>query len=402
MDRKIACINKISDRGLALLRDNYEITAEPQEAHGWLVRSAKLHDSVFPKSLRVIGRAGAGVNNIPLDRCAEEGIVVFNTPGANANGVTELVVAGMILASRDVIGGTNWIREQGEIQDIAAAAEKAKAAFVGTEIRGKTLGIIGLGAIGHLVANAAVGLGMEVLGFDPSIPVQYAWRLSRSVKHIEKLEEMLPRCDYLTIHVPLNDKTRKMIGVKELALIKKGAILLNFSRDALCDEDAVLNALKDGKLRRYVVDFPNSKNVTFPNTIVTPHLGASTDESEENCAVMAVEEIQNYLDYGNIVNSVNYPDVSLGMLNSPTRVVVMHRNIPNAINRMASLFGDAGYNIEQMVSNSRGKYAAAIIDVSEPLARDFVLQLREHEEVLKVRVIKGQTQPTPENVPEEE
>ncbi len=388
MDRKIACLNKISDKGLAILRDNYEITTNPEEAHAWLVRSAKLHDATFPDTLRAIGRAGAGVNNIPLDACAEKGIVVFNTPGANANGVTELVIAAMILGSRDIIGGTNWVRAQAADAGIAAAAEKAKSQFSGTEIRGKTLGIIGLGAIGHMVANAAVGLGMDVQGYDPSIPVEYAWKLSRQVEHNAKLEEMLPKCDYLTIHVPLNDKTRKMIGTKELALLKPGAILLNFSRDELCDEEAVRSSLEAGKLRRYVVDFANEKNVTFPNTIVTPHLGATTDESEENCAVMAVEELMNYLDYGNIVNSVNFPDVSLGRLSSSSRVVVMHRNVPGTINKITALFSEHGYNIEQMVSNSRGQYAVVMMDVLPPLTREFLENLNLYDEILKIRVIQ--------------
>ncbi len=388
MDRKIACLNKISDKGLATLRDNYEITTDANEAHAWLVRSAKLHDAEFPQSLRAIGRAGAGVNNIPLDRCAEQGIVVFNTPGANANGVTELVIAAMILASRDIIGGTNWVRAQEATEGIAAATEKAKSLFTGTEIRGKTLGIIGLGAIGHLVANAAVGLGMDVQGFDPSIPVEFAWKLSRQVQHNAKLEDMLPKCDYLTIHVPLNDKTRKMMGTKELALLKPGAILLNFSRDELCDEDAVRRSLEERKLRRYVVDFPNAKNVTFPNTIVTPHLGASTDESEENCAVMAVQEIMDYLDYGNIIHSVNFPDVSLGALSTSTRVVVMHKNVPGTINKITSLFGEHGYNIEQMVSNSRGQYAVVMMDVKPPVTHEFLEQVNHNDEILKIRVIQ--------------
>lgn len=388
MERKVALLNKISDKGLAALPDNYSITKDQNEADGWLVRSAKLHDTEFPAGLRAIARAGAGVNNIPLDRCAEQGIVVFNTPGANANGVSELVITSMVLASRDVLGGMNWVRSLPEDDNIAAAVEKGKSSFVGNEIRGKTLGIIGLGAIGHMVANAAVGMGMKVLGYDPAIPVHYAWRLSRQVKHISKLEELLPQCDFVTIHVPLTDKTRGMIGTREVAQMKQGAVLMNFSRDVLCNEDAVKEALEDRKLKRYVVDFPNPKNTTFPNTLVIPHLGASTEESEENCALMAVNELTHYLEEGNIKNSVNYPSVSLGPLSSPTRVVVLHRNLPKVITKMAGLIGDAGYNIEQMVSGSRGEYSCAIFDIADKMDREFPKQLEKEDAILKVRVIQ--------------
>lgn len=388
MTRKIACLDNIHRKGLALLNSAYELSDDPLISDAWLVRSRKLHDSELPNNLRAIARAGAGVNNIPLERCAEKGIVVFNTPGANANGVSELVIACMVLASRDIIGGTIWLDEHKFDEDITVAAESIKKNYSGTEIKGKVLGIIGLGAIGHLVANAAIGLGMNVLGYDPSIPVEYAWRLSRQVGYMAKLEDMLPRCDYLTIHVPLNDATEHLIDRKELQLLKKDAILLNFSRDALCNEDEVLKALETGKLRHYVCDFPNERNLLFPKTIVTPHLGAATLESEENCSVMAVEEVMNYLERGNIVNAVNYPDVSLGMLNAPTRVVVMHRNVPAAIQKMSALFGSSGYNIDQMVSNSRGAYATAIFDVAESLDENFVEKLEAYDDILKVRVIR--------------
>lgn len=391
MKRKISCLNPISDKGLANLRDHYSITSEALDADAWLIRSANLLDTSFPDGLRAIGRAGAGVNNIPLERCAEEGIVVFNTPGANANAVSELVIASMILASRDIIGGSTWIREQEDTNGIAATAEKVKKRFVGTEIRSKVLGVIGLGAIGHLVANAAVGMGMTVLGYDPQIPIEYAWRLSRQVRNVSQLEELLPLCDYITIHVPLTKSSKHMISTRELALMKHNSILLNFSRDQLCDEEAVLHALTKQKLKQYVIDFPNEKNVRFPNTLVTPHLGASTEESEDNCAIMAVDAVQNYLDHGNISHSVNFPDVSLGLLTTPVRVLLLHRNVPGVINQMTSLFGENGYNIEQMLSNSRGSYAVAMFDVSEEVDRDFVKALTISEDILKIRVIRNQS-----------
>ncbi len=388
MTRKIACLDNIHRKGLALLNSGYKLADDSQTADAWLVRSRKLQDDELPSNLRVIARAGAGVNNIPLERCSEKGIVVMNTPGANANGVSELVIACMVLASRDIIGATLWLDEHKFDANITAAAESVKKNYSGTEIKGKVLGIIGLGAIGHLVANAAIGLGMHVLGYDPSIPVEYAWRLSRQVEYMAKLEDMLPRCDYLSIHVPLNEATEHLIDKRELQLMKKGAILLNFSRDALCNELEVLSALESGKLRHYVCDFPNEDNLLFPRTIVTPHLGAATLESEENCSVMAVEQVMNYLERGNIVNAVNYPDVSLGMLHAPTRVVVMHRNVPAAIQKMSALFGSSGYNIDQMVSSSRGAYAAAIFDVADSPDEQFVRELEAYDDILKVRVIR--------------
>ncbi len=394
MIRRVLCLDNIHRKGLALLASNYELSSAGDPADAWLLRSMNLHDMDFPPQLRVIARAGAGVNNIPLERCAEEGIVVMNTPGANANGVSELVIACMVLASRDIIGASCWLDRHKEDENIATTAESVKKQYNGTELKGKVLGIIGLGAIGHLVANAAIGLGMHVLGYDPSIPVEYAWRLSRQVEHMTKLNDLLSRSDYLTIHVPLNDQTKHLIDRKELQQMKNGAILLNFSRDALCNEQEVLNALNAGKLRRYVCDFPNEANLFFPNTIVTPHLGAATVESEENCSQMAVEQIMNYLDRGEIANSVNYPDISLGLLHAPTRVMVLHRNVPAAIQKMSALFGSAGYNIDQMVSNSRGAYAAALFDLSEDVDDEFVGTLEAYNDILRLRVIRkdgGQT-----------
>lgn len=388
MKYKIACLDKIHKSGLALLPDAYDKSADQEEADAWLIRSKKLHETVFPKSLELIARAGAGVDNIPLERCAEAGIVVLNTPGANANAVSELVIASMILASRDIVGGINWLRSQEDNEAIALDAEKMKKNFAGSEVRGKSLGIIGLGAIGHIVANTAVGLGMNVYGYDPLIPVEYAWRLSRQVHHVAKLEEMLPRCDYLTIHVPLNDHTEHMIDTAEINLMKKGSILLNFSRDKLCNEYAVLAALESSRLRSYVCDFPNMRNIHFPNSLITPHLGASTLESEENCSLMAVEQMRNYLENGNISHSVNFPDVSLGRLTLPARVVILHRNVPGAIQKMSAFFAAHDYNIEVMHSNSRGRFSAAIFDLAKAPNQGFVESLESYEDIIKVRVLR--------------
>ncbi len=386
-ERNVVCINPISPKGLERFGANYTITKDACDADCWLVRSADLLTSELPPRLRAIGRAGAGVNNIPLDRCTQQGIVVFNTPGANANAVAEMVIAGMLMASRDIVGGVNWLRTL-EASGIAAAVEKGKKNFAGTELRGKKLGVIGLGAIGHLVANVAVSLGMEVYGYDPYISVNYAWRLSRAVRHVESLADLLTQCDYITIHVPLIDATRNMIGAEQIAMMKDGVILLNFSRDTLMDEDAVGQALQSGKVRKFVTEFANEKNILFPNTIITPHLGASTEESEENCAVMAVDEVQDYLNNGNIANSVNFPAISLGAIRTPTRVVVLHNNVPGIISKITTLFSNFGFNIEQMISASRGHAACALFDVGQAMQREFAMQLSTREDILKVRVIQ--------------
>ncbi|MGI6738853.1 MAG: 3-phosphoglycerate dehydrogenase family protein [Christensenellales bacterium] len=387
-ERNVVCLNPISPKGLERLGANYAIVHDAGDADCWLVRSADLHGKTLPSRLRAIGRAGAGVNNIPLDACVQQGIVVFNTPGANANAVAELVIAGMLMASRDIVGGINWLRTLEATPDIGAKVEKGKKNFAGTELRGKKLGVIGLGAIGHLVANVAVSLGMEVYGYDPYISVNYAWRLSRSVRHVENLEEVLKECDYITIHVPLMDATRMMIGAQQVAMMKEGVILLNFSRDSLVDEEAVGAALQSEKIRKYVTEFANEKNVAFTNTIIIPHLGASTEESEENCAVMVVEEVQDYLNNGNIANSVNFPAISLGSLKSPTRVVVLHKNVPGIISKITTLFSNFNFNIEQMISASRGSVACALFDVEQTMQREFAMQLSNQDNILKVRVIQ--------------
>lgn len=393
--RKIACLNKIAPCGLELFGDNYSLTDDLSVADAWLVRSANLLEKELPDPLRAIARAGAGVNNIPIQRCSEEGIVVFNTPGANANAVAELVTAAMICSARNLVSGINWVRSLEASADIAERIEKGKSSFQGTEVRGKKLGVIGLGAIGYRVANDAVGLGMEVYGYDPMITPQFAWQLSRSVRHVTSLPEMLSQVDFLSIHVPLKDDTRHMIGKAQIDLMKDGAILLNFARDGLVDEDAVAAALASGKLRCYTVDFGNPRNVTFPNTIITPHLGASTEESEDNCAQMAVKQLRDYLDLGTIENSVNYPAASLGHMTCATRVVMLHRNVPNVINRATSLFGAAGHNIEHMVSSSRGNYSCALFDLAEPMRREFAMQLKEADDILKIRVIHNDNLPDP-------
>lgn len=385
--RKIHCLNAISKYGTDQLTSDYELTGDVNEADGILVRSASLHEMEFPESLLAIARAGAGVNNIPLDACAEEGIVVFNTPGANANGVKELVIAGMVLASRDVVGGIEWCQSIKEDPDVAKAVEKGKKAFAGTEIKGKKLGVIGLGAIGAEVANAAVSLGMEVLGYDPYISVNAAWMLSRSVKHVTSLEAIYQECDYITVHVPLTDGTRAMINKDTLATMKNGVVILNFSRDLLVNDDDMAEALKAGKVKRYVTDFPNPKSVNMAGAIVIPHLGASTEESEDNCAKMAVQEIMDYLENGNIRNSVNFPACDMGVCKTPCRLAVMHLNVPNMIGQVTGALAAGGINISDMTNKSRDKYAYTLMDL-ENIPDDITIQkLNAIQGILRVRVV---------------
>lgn len=385
--RKIHCLNAISKYGTDQLTSDYELTGDVNEADGILVRSASLHEMEFPESLLAIARAGAGVNNIPLDACAEEGIVVFNTPGANANGVKELVIAGMVLASRDVVGGIEWCQSIKEDPDVAKAVEKGKKAFAGTEIKGKKLGVIGLGAIGAEVANAAVSLGMEVLGYDPYISVNAAWMLSRSVKHVTSLEAIYQECDYITVHVPLTDGTRAMINKDTLATMKNGVVILNFSRDLLVNDDDMAEALKAGKVKKYVTDFPNPKSVNMAGAIVIPHLGASTEESEDNCAKMAVQEIMDYLENGNIRNSVNFPACDMGVCKTPCRLAVMHLNVPNMIGQVTGALAAGGINISDMTNKSRDKYAYTLMDL-ENVPDDITIQkLNAIQGILRVRVV---------------
>lgn len=382
------CLNPISAVGLDKFPAKYENTECMQESDAILVRSADMHNLEVAEKTAAVARAGAGVNNIPLEKMTKKGVVVFNTPGANANGVKEMVIAGMLLASRDIIGGIEWLEKQDVTEDIAKRAEKQKKQFAGCEISGKKLGIIGLGAIGVRVANAAIHLGMEVYGYDPYISVDAAWNLSRSIYHINDINMIYRDCDYITIHVPLTDATRKMIGKEEIAQMKDDVVLLNFARDLLVDEEAVCEALKAGKMKKYVTDFANPTVANAPNTLVTPHLGASTEESEDNCAVMAVKQLMDYLENGNIKNSVNYPSCDGGTCIDAGRLTINHKNIPNMISQFTKVLGDAGVNIANMINKSKGDYAYTMIDVTMPISKEVAQALKAIEEVYRVRIIK--------------
>ena len=385
---RIHCLNNISKKGTDQLPEGYELVDELAQADGVLVRSAQLHDVEFPASLLAIGRAGAGVNNIPLERCAEEGIVVFNTPGANANAVKELVLCGMLLASRGIVAGAQWCRENADDENIAKSAEKAKKAFAGREIMGKKLGVIGLGAIGALVANAAIDLGMDAYGYDPFMSVDAAWRLSKDVHHVTNLDDICRECDYITIHVPAMDATKGMIGAAQIELMKADAVLLNFSRDTLVDNAALVAALDAGKLGCYVTDFAIPAIMGAKNTIVLPHLGASTEEAEENCAVMAVQEIVDYIENGNITNSVNFPAVSLGARRPQgQRIAVAHKNIPGVISGITDALADHGHNVANILSKSRGEYAYALIEIDDIVGDDAYEKMSAREGVLRVRFL---------------
>ena len=384
---KYHCLNPIADIGLNLFTDAFTAVEGAEHADAILVRSAVMHDMEFDKDLKVIARAGAGVNNIPLDRCAEEGIVVFNTPGANANGVKELVIAGMLLASRDIIGGINWVEEHEEDGDVAKAAEKAKKAFAGCELEGKKLGVIGLGAIGVLVANAAAHLGMDVYGYDPYLSVDAAWKLSRNIHHAKTIDELYRECDYLTIHVPAMDSTKGMIDKNAISLMKKDVVVLNFARDILVNEEDMVDALISGKVKKYVTDFPNPRITGVKNAIVIPHLGASTAESEDNCAKMAVKEVMDFLENGNIRNSVNYPNCDMGFRGDKTRITIMHRNVPNMIGQISAILAEDGINISDMTNKSKKEYAYTMIDVENEITEEIVKDLEKIKEVLRVRVI---------------
>ena len=382
------CLNPIAQVGLDHFTKEYEKTENCDEAQGILVRSAAMHDMTFGDNLLAIARAGAGVNNIPLDVCASKGIVVFNTPGANANGVKELVIAGMLLASRDIVNGIEWVKSDQNDDGIAKATEKEKKKFAGTEIQDKKLGIIGLGAIGVKVANAAKHLGMEVYGYDPYLSVDAAWNLSRDVKHVLNVEEIYENCDYITIHVPLLDSTKGMLNKDAIAKMKDGVILLNFSRDLLANEEDILDGIASGKVRKYVTDFPNTTTAGKEGCIVIPHLGASTEESEDNCAVMAVKEMKNYLENGNIVNSVNYPNCDMGICSQVGRVAVFHKNITKMISTFSAVFGDNGINITDMMNKSKGDYAYTLLDLESAVSDNIIKELEAIDGVLRVRVVK--------------
>lgn len=385
---KYNCLNKIAKCGLDNFTDNYQATDNTDEADVILVRSAAMHDMEMSDNLEAIARAGAGVNNIPVDECAKKGIVVFNTPGANANAVKELVIAGMLLASRDVVGGIGWVQDNNDKEDIAKLVEKNKSQFAGCEIQGKKIGVIGLGAIGVLVANAANRLGMTVYGCDPYISVDSAWNLSRDIIHVTDRNEIFKECDYISIHVPLLDDTKHMINKETLGMMKDGVVILNFARDLLVNDDDIEEALKAGKVKKYVTDFPNARTAKMDNVIAIPHLGASTSESEDNCAMMAVKELRDYVELGTITNSVNYPACDAGAFTSVSRITINHKNIPNMISQFTTILSKEGINIENMINKSRGEYAYTVLDIANQADEKVVNELKEIEGVLKVRIIK--------------
>lgn len=381
------CLNPISPCGTSLFTEEYKQVEELQKADAVLVRSAAMHDMQDVPNLLAVARAGAGVNNIPIADYSEKGIVVFNTPGANANGVKEMVIAGMLLASRDLIGGNKWVEENKEDPNITKAMEKAKKAFAGREIQNKKIGVIGLGAIGVLVANAAHNLNMEVYGYDPFLSVKSAWNLSRAVHHVSSIDEIFENCDFITIHVPLLDSTKNMISAEGIAKMKKDAVILNFARNGLVDEDALVAALDNGKLAHYVTDFPTPKVAGVKGVIAFPHLGASTEESEDNCAEMAVDQLMDYLENGNITNSVNYPNTQLGVCQTQGRIAILHRNIPNMLTRFTGAFAKDNINITEMSNKTKGDYAYAIFDVDSVITEESVQHIIDIEGVLKVRVV---------------
>ena len=388
MNYKYNCLNPIAQVGIKDVTDACVRTENFAEADAVFVRSAKMDELAVGDNLLAVARAGAGVNNIPHAEYAKKGIVVFNTPGANANGVKELVLAAMLLASRDIVGGIDWVKANKDDPAIAKSAEKAKKAFAGTEIQGKTLGVIGLGAIGQKVANAAVALGMEVYGYDPYLSVDAAWNLSRSVKHCKNVEDIYAACDFITIHVPALDSTKGMINAESIAMMKTGVIVVNAARDALVNEKDMIDALASGKVRRYVSDFPNATTAGQKGMIVIPHLGASTEEAEDNCAVMAVKQMRDYLENGNIVNSVNYPACSLGVANKAGRLAICHKNVANMIGTFTSILGNAKVNIDAIANKSRGDFAYTLIDTDAAIPADVVEALRKSEAVVRVRVIR--------------
>ena len=381
-------LNPISPKGTQLWTQSYAATSEPQQADALLVRSAGMHDMTFSDKLLAIARAGAGVNNIPLDRCAEQGIVVFNTPGANANGVVELALCGMLLGSRDVVDGINWVKTIQDTSDIAKQVEKGKSKFAGGEIRGKTLGVIGLGAIGGPLANAARRLGMHVYGCDPYISIDAAWHLDSHIVRVKSREEIYANCDYITLHVPLLDDTRKMINAEAIAQMKDGVVILNFARDSLVDDDAMEAALGSGKVKKYVTDFPNDRTAKMPGVIAIPHLGASTEESEDNCAKMAVRQVMNYIENGNIVNSVNFPNCDMGVCSKASRITILHKNIPNTLSRFTAVMSSEHINISDLLNRSKGQYAYTMLDLDHPVSDKIVENLKKIDGVLRVRVIR--------------
>lgn len=386
---QIHCLNKISPVGTGRFGDQYTVGAELAQADAVLVRSAAMHDMELPEQLLAIARAGAGVNNIPIDKCSEQGIVVFNTPGANANAVKEMVICGLLLASRKVAKAIDWAKSlKGEGEQVGKLVEKGKSAFVGPEITGKSLGVIGLGAIGILVANAAEALGMEVFGYDPYLSVDAAWGLSSNVRHARSLDEIYANCDYITLHLPQTPDTKGMINADSLAKMKDGVRILNFARGGLVKSADLIAALESEKVASYVTDFPDDDLLCVEGVTAIPHLGASTPESEDNCARMAVDQVKDYLENGNIRNSVNLPAVSMAREPGMTRICILHRNVPNTISVFSGAVGDAGVNIENMQSMSRGNYAYTMFDVSGDLSDDAVAGLEALDSIIRVRIIR--------------
>ena len=381
-------LNPISPKGTALWTEDYQEVSALADAQAVLVRSAPMHDLALPEGLLAVARAGAGVNNIPLDKCAEKGIVVFNTPGANANGVMELALCGMLLGSRDIVGGINWVQSIKAEGDVAKKVEKGKGKFAGHEIAGKSIGIIGLGAVGGPLANAAVKLGLKVYGCDPYISIDAAWHLDSRIIPVKSREEIYANCDIISLHTPLLDSTRHMINADAFAQMKTGVILLNFARDALVDDDALEKALQSGKVRRYVTDFPNDKTANMAGVVAIPHLGASTEEAEDNCARAAVKQVMNYLENGNIINSVNFPNCDMGICSKAGRVTILHRNIPNSLSRFTGAMASENINISDLVNRSRGEYAYTMLDLDAPAPQSVIEELKKIDGVLRVRVVR--------------
>ena len=384
----IHSLNKISPKGMELWTKDYQTVDDLEQADAVLVRSANMHEMHLPEGLLAVARAGAGVNNIPLTTCAEKGIVVFNTPGANANSVMEMSLCGMLLACRDVVGGINWVQSIKGSSDVARLVEKGKSQFAGHEIRGKSLGVIGLGAVGGPLANAARGLGMKVYGCDPFISIDAAWHLDSHIVRVNNREELYAQCDILSLHTPLLDDTRKMINAEAISKMKDGVIILNFARDLLVDDEAMAAALASGKVARYVTDFPNEKTANMPGCIAIPHLGASTEESEDNCAQMAVTELMDYLENGNIKNSVNYPNCDMGQCKAASRVTLLHRNIPNSLGQFTAAIAGENINIDGLMNKSRGEFAYTMLDLDHSPSEAVLEQLSGMEGVLRVRLVK--------------
>ena len=385
---KVLCLNKISPIGTKRLGEAYTFSPEMENPDGILVRSASMHEMELGENLLAIARAGAGVNNIPVDKCLEQGIVVFNTPGANANAVKELVLAALFLTSRKIVPAMDWVKTlKGQGDQVEKLIEKGKGQFAGPEIQGKALGVVGLGAIGILVANAATQLGMEVYGYDPFLSVEHAWHLSSAVHRSLSLDEIYAKCDYITLHLPLTKENKGMIGPDSLQKMKDGVRILNFARGGLVDSPALLDALASGKVAAYATDFPDDSMIGVENIVAIPHLGASTPESEDNCAVMAVDQLKDYLENGNILNSVNLPNISMARDNGKTRLCLIHKNVPNTIAMFAAACGEAGINIENMQSKSRGEYAYTILDVSGDVTPAAADTLRALDPIVKVRVL---------------